>query len=141
MTTQSFILTSYNIHKGMLTESAGQMQGIAQALESIVLMYCACKKWQAKSQKRNMQYNEYPDQSFNEWFGEYLQLQNSYGKNSEYDNGHHGNAVLSRFPLDPKHNVNITVNKLEQRGVLHCEVQPLGCGEATSYLVRAFEPL
>ncbi len=34
-------------------------------------------------------------------------------------NGHHGNAVLSRFPLDPKHNVNITVNKLEQRGVLH----------------------
>ena len=52
---------------------------------------------------------------------------NSYGKNCEYENGHHGNAVLSRFPLDPKDScLNITVNKLEQRGVLHCEVQPIG---------------
>lgn len=48
-------------------------------------------------------------------FGEYLQLQNSYGKNAEYHHGHHGNAVLSRHPLDPKHNVNITVSRLEQR--------------------------
>ena len=103
-----------------------KMQGIAQALESIGSDVLCLQEVQGQNLKRNMQYNEYPDQSQHEWFGEYLQLQNSYGKNSEYDNGHHGNAVLSRFPLDPKHNVNITVNKLEQRGVLHCEVQPLG---------------
>ena len=76
-----------------------------------------------------VKYNEYPNQSQHEWFGEFLDCSHSYGKNSEYDNGHHGNAVLSRHPLDPKHNINITVNKLEQRGVLHCEVWPLGWPE------------
>ena len=103
-----------------------KIQGIAQALDIIGSDVLCLQEVQGQNLKRNMQYNEYPDQSQHEWFGEYLQLQNSYGKNSEYENGHHGNAVLSRFPLDPKHNVNITVNKLEQRGVLHCEVQPVG---------------
>ncbi|WP_227695073.1 endonuclease/exonuclease/phosphatase family protein [Psychrobacter fulvigenes] len=123
----SFILTSYNIHKGMSPLNRQvKMQGIAQALEIVASDILCLQEVQGQHLKRNLQYNEYPDQSQHEWFGGYLQLQNSYGKNSEYENGHHGNAVLSRFPLDPKHNVNITVNRLEQRGVLHCEVQPPG---------------
>jgi len=125
--TESFVLTSYNIHKGMSPMNRQvKMQGIAQALEAVGADILCLQEVQGQNLKRNMQYNEYPDQSQHEWFGEFLQLENSYGKNSEYENGHHGNAVLSRFPLDPKHNVNISVNKLEQRGVLHCEVQPLG---------------
>ena len=127
MTTNSFILTSYNIHKGMsVFNRQVKMQGIAQALDSVGSDVLCMQEVQGQNLRRTMQYNEYPEQSQHEWFGEYLQLENSYGKNCEYDHGHHGNAVLSRFPLDPKHNVNITVNRLEQRGVLHCEVQPEG---------------
>lgn len=73
-----------------------------------------------------MAFDEYPDQAQHDWFGEYLALSANYGKNAEYGHGHHGNAVLSKFVLDPKHNVNITVNRLEQRGVLHCEIYPNG---------------
>lgn len=125
--TSSFVLTSYNIHKGMSPLNRQvKMQGIAAALEEVGSDILCLQEVQGQNLKRNLQYNEYPDQSQHEWFGEYLSFQNSYGKNCEYENGHHGNAVLSRFPLDPKHNVNITVNKLEQRGVLHCEVQPEG---------------
>ncbi len=127
MNKNSFVVTSYNIHKGMSPLNRRvKMQGIAQALEEVGSDVLCLQEVQGQHLRRNVHYNEYPDQSQHEWFGEYLQLQNSYGKNSEYENGHHGNAVLSRFPLDPKHNVNITVNKLEQRGVLHCEVQPAG---------------
>jgi len=126
-TTTSFVITSYNIHKGMSPLNRQvKMQGIAQALDAVGSDVSVSTRSARTKSQTNMQYNEYPDQSQHEWFGEFLQLQNSYGKNSEYENGHHGNAVLSRFPLDPKHNVNITVNKLEQRGVLHCEVQPIG---------------
>ena len=39
---------------------------------------------------------------------------------------HHGNAILSRLPLKTENNLNISVNKLEQRGLLHCEVVPEG---------------
>lgn len=127
MTTTSFVVTSYNIHKGMSPLNRQlKTQGMAQALQNIGSDILCLQEVQGQNLKRNIQYNEYPDQSQHEWFGEYLQLENSYGKNSEYENGHHGNAVLSRSPLDPKHNVNITVNRLEQRGVLHCEVQLSG---------------
>lgn len=123
----SFIITSYNIHKGMSPLNRNVvMQGIADALNEVGSDILCLQEVQGRNLKRVLKYNEYPDQSQHEWFGEYLSLKNSYGKNSEYENGHHGNAVLSRFPLDPKHNVNITVNKMEQRGVLHCEVQPEG---------------
>jgi endonuclease/exonuclease/phosphatase family metal-dependent hydrolase len=123
----SFIITSYNIHKGMSPLNRNVvMQGIADALTEVGSDILCLQEVQGQNLKRVLKYNEYPDQSQHEWFGEYLSLKNSYGKNSEYENGHHGNAVLSRFPLDPKHNVNITVNKMEQRGVLHCEVQPEG---------------
>lgn len=123
----SLIITSYNIHKGMSPLNRHvKLQGIAEALQMVKSDILCLQEVQGQNLKRVLKYNEFPDQSQHEWFGEFLSLENSYGKNAEYENGHHGNAVLSRHPLDPKHNVNITVNKLEQRGVLHCEISPAG---------------
>lgn len=124
---KSITITSYNIHKGMSPLNRQVVtQKIGQALKQVNPDILCLQEVQGQHLKRVVKYNEYPDQSQHEWFGEFLDCQHSYGKNSEYDNGHHGNAVLSRHPLDPKHNVNITVNKLEKRGVLHCEVLPEG---------------
>lgn len=127
MTEKTITITSYNIHKGMSPLNRQvKLQGIAEALKTIGSDILCLQEVQGQNLERVLKYNEFPEQSQHEWFGEFLQLEHSYGKNAEYDNGHHGNAVLSRHPLDPKHNVNITVNKLEQRGVLHCEVIPEG---------------
>lgn len=126
----SIIITTYNIHKGMSPLNRQVVtQQIGHALKSLNPDVLCLQEVQGQNLKRMVKYNEYPNQSQHEWFGEFLNCQHSYGKNSEYTNGHHGNAVLSRHPLDPKHNINITVNKLEQRGVLHCEVLPLGWSE------------
>ncbi|MFW2177797.1 MULTISPECIES: endonuclease/exonuclease/phosphatase family protein [unclassified Moraxella] len=120
-------LTSYNIHKGMSPlNRLVKLQGIAEALKSINPDIVCLQEVQGQNLKRMVKYNEFPNQSQHEWFGEFLQYQNSYGKNVEYNHGHHGNAVLARHPLDPKHNVNITVSRMEQRGVLHCEILPTG---------------
>ncbi|WP_201545001.1 endonuclease/exonuclease/phosphatase family protein [Psychrobacter sp. H7-1] len=126
----SITITTYNIHKGMspLNRQVVTKQ-IGMALKDLHPDILCLQEVQGQNLKRMVKYNEYPNQSQHEWFGEYLNCAHSYGKNCEYENGHHGNAVLSRHPLDPKHNVNITVNKLEQRGVLHCEVLPLGWSE------------
>ncbi|EEK10776.1 hypothetical protein STRSA0001_1009, partial [Streptococcus salivarius SK126] len=37
---------------------------------------------QGQNLKRMLKYNEYPNQSQHEWFGEFLDCQHSYGKNS-----------------------------------------------------------
>lgn len=45
-----------------------------------------------------------------------------YGKNAIYPTGHHGNALLSKFPITKTHNENISVHTSESRGMLHCEI-------------------
>lgn len=44
----------------------------------------------------------------------------AYGRNAVYPAGHHGNALLSKFPITRWHNHDISLNKMEQRGMLHC---------------------
>lgn len=120
-------ITSYNIHKGMSPlNRLVIMTKLGQALAGVSPDVLCLQEVSGQNLKRVLAYNEYPSQSQHEWFGEFLGLTNSYGKNAEYTHGHHGNATLSRHPLDPKHNVNITVNRLEKRGVLHSEIDVNG---------------
>jgi endonuclease/exonuclease/phosphatase family metal-dependent hydrolase len=48
----------------------------------------------------------------------------AYGKNAVYSDGHHGNAILSKFPLLAFENINVSTNPLERRGLLHAKIQP-----------------
>ena len=57
----------------------------------------------------------------------------AYGRNAIYDHGHHGNAILSRYPIITARNEDISTHAFERRGLLHCEIelpgaaQPLHC--------------
>lgn len=44
----------------------------------------------------------------------------SYGRNAVYPEGHHGNALLSKFPIRRFTNTDISVAGPERRGILHC---------------------
>jgi endonuclease/exonuclease/phosphatase family metal-dependent hydrolase len=46
----------------------------------------------------------------------------AYGKNASYPSGHHGNAILSKFPIIRTENIDISAHAFEQRGMLHCEI-------------------
>ena len=48
--------------------------------------------------------------------------ESAYGRNMVYDHGHHGNAILSRFPILDSHNQDVTHLRFEKRGLLHCRV-------------------
>jgi len=56
-------------------------------------------------------------------------LHHAYGKNSVYDSGHHGNAILSRYPILKWDNQDISAHRFESRGVLHCEMEMPGSGK------------
>lgn len=53
----------------------------------------------------------------------------AYGKNAVYSDGHHGNAILSKFPFTAFENINISTNTLERRGLLHAQIQTEGHDE------------
>ena len=48
--------------------------------------------------------------------------QHVYGRNAVYDHGHHGNAILSRYPFVSFENHDISDHRYERRGLLHCVV-------------------
>lgn len=53
----------------------------------------------------------------------------AYGKNAVYSAGHHGNAILSKYPFKAYENINVSTNPLEKRGLLHAVVELNGAEE------------
>jgi endonuclease/exonuclease/phosphatase family metal-dependent hydrolase len=46
----------------------------------------------------------------------------AYGKNAIYPEGHHGNAILSKFPIIEWQNHNLSTNRFEHRGLLQTRI-------------------
>ena len=120
-------VTSYNMHKGMSALNRKvQLNSMADALHDLRSDVFFLQEVQGRHQARSNKIDGFPEQPHYDFLGERLSYNRSYGKNAVYPQRHHGNAILSRLPIETLHNLNITVNRLEQRGVLHCEVLPEG---------------
>src|SRR5690606_24116397 len=48
--------------------------------------------------------------------------QYAYGRNAVHPAGHHGNAVLSRWPIQVWRNHDVSMPDSEPRGLLHCVI-------------------
>ena len=70
-----------------------------------------------------MQVENWPDTPHYEFLADTMWNDYAYGRNAVYPEGHHGNAVLSRFPIIDYENRDISVAGTEKRGVLHCRLQ------------------
>jgi endonuclease/exonuclease/phosphatase family metal-dependent hydrolase len=55
-----------------------------------------------------------------EFLADTIWKQFAYGRNAVYPHGHHGNALLSKFPIARHDNHDISVQGPEKRGLLHC---------------------
>ncbi|MFA6472691.1 MAG: endonuclease/exonuclease/phosphatase family protein [Candidatus Latescibacterota bacterium] len=64
-------------------------------------------------------YEDWPDFPHYEFLADEVWLEFSYGKSAEYPHGHHGNAILSKYPIIHSQKFNISTNRFEQRGFLH----------------------
>jgi len=67
---------------------------------------------------------DWPALSQYEYLADTVWSDYAYGRNAVYPEGHHGNAVLSRYPIVSYVNHDVSVGRLEPRGVLHCVLQP-----------------
>lgn len=64
----------------------------------------------------------WPEGSQYEFLADSIWPAYAYGRNASYPNGHHGNAVLSKFPILSQCNHDVSVGGPERRGLLHCEL-------------------
>ena len=68
---------------------------------------------------------DWPGMPHYEFLADTLWSDFAYGRNAVYPEGHHGNAVLSKFPIVRFHNHDVSVgDHPERRGLLHCVIAP-----------------
>ncbi len=65
----------------------------------------------------------WPQESQFEYLADQIWPHYAYGKNAAYEEGHHGNAILSRYPIVGWENINISTNLFEMRGILHVTIE------------------
>ena len=70
--------------------------------------------------------DNWPEAPHYEFLADTMWPQFAYGRNAVYPRGHHGNAVLSKFPIIHFKNHDVSIVGPEKRGLLHCVLRVPG---------------
>ncbi|MBS3805076.1 MAG: endonuclease/exonuclease/phosphatase family protein [Oleiphilaceae bacterium] len=65
----------------------------------------------------------WPESSHYEFLADSIWPHHAYGKNAVYPKGHHGNALMSQFPISSSRNIDVSITKAESRGLLYCRIR------------------
>lgn len=120
-------IATYNIHKGMSPLNRHvRVDDIALALEALAPDLLFLQEVQGRNRRRALRHEAWPAVPQHTYLARKLEHKVAYGLNAAYDYGHHGNALLSRYPIQEWCNRDISVNRFESRGVLHGVLMPQG---------------
>ena len=119
-------VVTYNIHKGMSYRSHPRVHALKQAIGQFDADVVFLQEVQGKHDRIAEKFGEevhghrhWPTASQHEFFAG-QDRHSAYGMNAIYDHGHHGNALLSSFPIAKWSNQDISDHAYEARGILHC---------------------
>ena len=124
-------LLTYNIHKGwsLLNRQfvLERMRLLIREAEADVVFL---QEVQGEHREHAQRQRDWPAQPQFEFLADTLWPHFAYGRNALYDAGHHGNAILSRFPFVAYENIDVSNHRFEQRGLLHGVVEMPGLPRA-----------
>lgn len=116
-------VVTYNIHKGLSQFNRRfVLHELRERLRELDADIVFLQEVQGAHSRNNIHNAEQVAHPQHEFLAHEIWPHHAYGKNSVYDAGHHGNAILSRFPILNWHNQDISAHRFESRGVLHCEL-------------------
>lgn len=120
-------IVTYNIHKGVSTlGSRPRVHAIKQALTGLRADIVFLQEVQGRHDLLALRHSaSWPSQGQHEFLADDHQ-HSAYGMNAVYDHGHHGNALLSNFPIVSAMNHDVSDHAFESRGILHCVLQIAG---------------
>lgn len=131
---RSLTILSYNIHKGFSTSNINfVLRKMRESIRSVTPDIVFLQEVVGANEKHANHHADWPTESQFEFLADKVWPHFAYGKNAVYPEGHHGNAILSKFPIVAFSNIDLSTNPFEQRGVLHAEValpghdEPLHC--------------
>jgi endonuclease/exonuclease/phosphatase family metal-dependent hydrolase len=126
-------VASYNIHKGVaytpLFNRRLTIHDLRERLRALDADIVFLQEVHGSHDHHARRYANWPAAPQYEFLADSVWAEFAYGKNADYDAGHHGNAVLSRFPILHSDNQDVSSHRFERRGLLHCEIKVPGWRE------------
>ena len=117
-------ILSYNIHKGFnIGNNSFILQEIRHAIRDVNADILFLQEVIGDHEHIKHKIPDWKTAIQFEYLADTVWSHFAYGKNAIYAEGHHGNAILSKFPIIEWSNQDISTNKFEQRGYLKAKIQ------------------
>lgn len=123
-------VVTYNIHKGLSALNRRVVvHEIRERLHALAPDVVFLQEVQGAHLRHSRRHVTWPEGSQHQFLTQ-EGGHNVYGMNASYLDGHHGNAIVSRYPILTSENVDISHHAMESRGLLHCEMAIPGWSES-----------
>ena len=127
----SFKVLTINIHKGFTAFNRRFiLPELRDAVRTVSADIVCLQEVMGAHEVHPLHVENWPDTSHYEFLADTMWSDFAYGRNAVYPEGHHGNAVLSRYPIEHYENRDVSVDGAEKRGVLYCRIVPPMTGKA-----------
>lgn len=111
---------SYNIHKGFTVGNRQfVLEHIRHAIRATGATLVCLQEVVGENRQHARKHQQWISETQFEFLADQVWHHHAYGKNAVYPHGHHGNAILSHYPLQHYRNHDISVMPFSQRGILH----------------------
>jgi endonuclease/exonuclease/phosphatase family metal-dependent hydrolase len=111
---------TYNVHKGFTTANLRfVLHRIRDELHKIDADIVFLQEIQGKHVQREATVRDWPTIAQFEFLADQLWPHYAYGRNALYSAGHHGNAILSKYPFTRWENLNVSDLRRASRSLLH----------------------
>ena len=130
MTDTSLKVLTYNIHKGF---SSGNLRfilhDIKDSLRHVDADVVFLQEIHGERIISNNRFDDWPNNRQFEFLADQVWHHHAYAKNAIYKSGHHGNAILSKYPFINWENIDVSTMRSASRSLLHGTIQIPGSGE------------
>lgn len=117
----AFKVMTVNTHKGFtFFNRKFILHELREAVRSVGADVVFLQEVQGAHEKHPSKFLNFPQDPHYEFLADEIWPEFAYGRNAVYPHGHHGNAVLSKFPIEHYQNHDVSISGPERRGLLHC---------------------
>jgi endonuclease/exonuclease/phosphatase family metal-dependent hydrolase len=119
-----FTVATYNIHKGFSQLNRRMViHELREKLHGLAVDVLFLQEVLGVHRRHAGRYRDWPGKPQHEFIADTVWREVAYARNAVTRHGHHGNAILSRFPIVSQAHQDISAHVFENRGLLHCVIQ------------------
>ena len=127
MADTSIKVLTYNIHKGFSSSNLRFiLHDIKDSLRHIDADVVFLQEIHGERTISKQRFDDWHNNSQFEYLADQVWPHHVYGKNAIYKSGHHGNAILSKYPFIRWENIDVSFMRTASRSLLHGTIEMPG---------------